>query len=87
MTEKMRHCLIFKLTKETKMYESRIRYIEETHRILNEKIDLMERTGNFDDIELTKLKKQRLQYRDELAKLRRLQWEHDHETVDWDDER
>ena len=69
------------------MYESRIRYIEETHRILNEKIDLMERTGNFDDIELTKLKKQRLQYRDELAKLRRLQWENDHETVDYDDER
>lgn len=69
------------------MYENRIRHLEESHRILDQKIDLMERTGNFDDIEITKLKKQRLQYRDELAILRRKQWEHDHETIDYDDER
>ena len=69
------------------MYENRIKHLEETHRILDQKIDIMERTGNFDDVEITKLKKQRLQYRDELAKLRKLQWEHDHEIVDFDDDR
>ena len=69
------------------MYENRIKHLEETHRILYQKIDIMERTGNFDDVEITKLKKQRLQYRDELAKLRKLQWEHDHEIVDFDDDR
>lgn len=69
------------------MYENRIKHLEEAHRILDQKIDIMERTGNFDDVEITKLKKQRLQYRDELAKLRKLQWEHDHEIVDFDDDR
>lgn len=69
------------------MYENRIKHLEESHRILDHKIDMMEQNGNFDDIEISKLKKQRLQYRDELAKLRRLQYEYDHETIHWDDDR
>lgn len=69
------------------MYESRIKHLEETHRILNNKIDNLEKSGKFDDMQMSNLKKQRLQYRDEIAKLHRLQWEYDHETIHGDDER
>ena len=54
------------------------------HRILDKKIDVMEKTGTFEDNQLHEMKKQRLLYRDELAKLRRLQHEIDQE-VDHDD--
>ncbi len=69
------------------MYESRIKHLEESHRILDQKIDAMEKTGKFDDVQMSNLKKQRLLFRDELAILRRKQWEHDHETIHYDDER
>lgn len=66
------------------MYENRIKHLEEMHRILDKKIDVMEKTGTFEDNQLHEMKKQRLLYRDELAKLRRLQHEIDQE-VDHDD--
>lgn len=69
------------------MYEDKIKHLEEAHRVSNQKIDTLEKNGLFEDIKMQKLKKQRLLFRDELAILRRKQWEHDHETVDFDDER
>jgi uncharacterized protein YdcH (DUF465 family) len=69
------------------MYEGRIKHLEESHRVLNKQIDGLEKTGAFSDDHMQHLKKQRLQYRDEIAKLKKLQWEHDHETLDWDDDR
>lgn len=69
------------------MYESRIKHLEESHRVLNKQIDTLEQTGMYSDDYMQNLKKQRLQYRDEIAKLKKLQWEHDHETLDWDDDR
>jgi hypothetical protein len=69
------------------MFENRIKHLEEAHRIINKQIDGLEKTGSFSDDHMQNLKKQRLQYRDEIAKLKKLQWEHDHETVDWDDDR
>jgi uncharacterized protein YdcH (DUF465 family) len=68
------------------MYENRIKHLEEMHRVLNDKIDTLEKTGKFTDDQLQEMKKQRLQFRDELAILRRKQWEHDHETVRYDDD-
>ena len=64
------------------MYEGRIRHLEQMHEVLDKKIDGMERTGVFDDNQLHVLKKQRLQLRDQLAELRRRQWEHDQEIRD-----
>ena len=64
------------------MYEGRIRHLEQMHEVLDKKIDGMERTGVFDDTQLHDLKKQRLQLRDQLADLRRRQWEHDQEIQD-----
>lgn len=69
------------------MYENRIKHLEESHRVLDQKIDTLEKNGLFEDIKMQELKKQRLLLRDELAILRRKQWEHDHETVNFDDER
>jgi uncharacterized protein YdcH (DUF465 family) len=69
------------------MYENRIKHLEEAHRVLDQKIDTLEKNGLFEDMKMQELKKQRLLLRDELAILRRKQWEHDHETVDFDDER
>ena len=69
------------------MYEDNINHLEEAHRVLDQKIDTLEKNGLFEDIKMQELKKQRLLFRDELAILRRKQWEHDHETVDFDDER
>ena len=64
------------------MYEGRIRHLEQMHEVLDKKIDGMEKTGVFDDNQLHVLKKQRLQLRDQLAELRRKQWEHDQEVGD-----
>ena len=69
------------------MYENKIKHLEEAHRVLDQKIDTLEKNSLFEDIKMQELKKQRLLFRDELAILRRKQWEHDHETVDFDDER
>ena len=69
------------------MYENRIKHLEEAHRVLDQKIDTLEKNGLFEDIKMQELKKQRLLFRDELAILRRKQWEHDHETIDFDDDR
>jgi uncharacterized protein YdcH (DUF465 family) len=69
------------------MYENRIKTLTETHRLLDNQIDQMEKSGNFTDEKLSELKKQRLLYKDEIARLIRLQWEHDHETIQYDDDR
>lgn len=66
------------------MYENRIKHLEEMHRVLDKKIDVLEKTGTFEDNQLHEMKKQRLHYRDELAKLRKLQYEIDQE-VDQDE--
>lgn len=69
------------------MYESRIKHLEESHQVLNKQIDGLEKNGNFDDIHLQELKKKRLQLKDEISILKRKQWEHDREYLDYDDER
>lgn len=66
------------------MYENRIRHLEEMNKILDKKIDTLEKTGTFEDTQLMEMKKQRLHIRDELSKLRRKQYEHD-QHIDMDD--
>ncbi len=68
------------------MYENRIKHLEELHRDLDKQIDTLEKTGLYEDLKLEELKKKRLQFKDEIAILKRKQWEHDHETVDFDDD-
>lgn len=52
------------------MYENRIKHLEEMHRVLDKKIDTLEKNGLFEDLKLEELKKQRLLYKDEIELLR-----------------
>jgi len=54
----------------TVMIEHRIKHLEEQHHTLNKKIDKLESTGIFDDVELTDLKKQRLYIKTQIVTLK-----------------
>ena len=51
-------------------WENRIRHLEEAHHVLDKRIDGLEKTGVFDDVELTDLKKQRLQLKQQIVTLK-----------------
>lgn len=69
-------------------YRERIKHLEYLHKQLDDEIDKMERNHpHVEEKRVHDMKKQRLQYRDELSRLRKLQWEEDHERVDFDDDR
>lgn len=67
-------------------YRRQINSVTELHRKLNEQITLAEKV-NADSPQLAEMKRQRDAYRVELSRLNRLQWEHDHDTVNFDDDR
>jgi len=50
-------------------HEKRIAFLMETHRMLDKEIDRLTKSGSFDDIEITEMKKKRLQLKEELVKL------------------
>ena len=68
------------------MYENRIRHLEEMHASLDKQIRGLESTGRFNDATMQTLKKQKLSLKDQISELKRKQWEHDHESVEMDDE-
>ena len=64
------------------MYEAKIKQLEESHRVLNKQIDDMERNHpHVQEAKLAEMKKKKLLIKDEIARLNKLQWDHDHETV------
>jgi hypothetical protein len=64
------------------MYKSKIKQLEESHRVLNKQIDDMERNHpHVEESKLAEMKKKKLIIKDEIARLNKLQWDHDHETV------
>ncbi len=68
------------------MYKAKIKQLEESHRVLNKQIDDMERNHPHVDVShLAEMKKKKLLIKDEIARLNKLQWDYDHETVN-DDE-
>lgn len=64
-------------------YHGRIKTLEEAYRITTQKINSHEG----DKESLNVLREQQAKYFDELRRLRKLQWEEDHERVNFDDER
>ena len=69
-------------------YKERIRQLEYLHEQIDQQIDKMEKNHpHVEEVKVQEMKKKRLQYRDELSRLRKLQWEEDHERVDFDDDR
>lgn len=70
------------------MYENRIKHLEELHRVLDKQIAEMDRDHpHVEESKVAEMKKQKLQLKDEISRLQRLQWEHDHETINYDDDR
>lgn len=68
------------------MYENKIKHLEEMHKVLNKQIDDMERNHPHVAVDnLASLKKQKLHLKDEISRLNKLQWDHDHETVNLDE--
>jgi hypothetical protein len=68
-------------------YKAKIKHLEEMHRVLNKQIDDMERNHPHVEVEkLTNLKKQKLQIKDEIGRLTRLQWEEENERIGYGDE-
>jgi len=64
------------------MYKAKIKQLEESHKILNKQIDDMERNHpHVEETKLAEMKKKKLLIKDEIARLNKLQWDHDHETV------
>ncbi len=68
------------------MIQGRIRHLEQLHQDADSKIDAMEKTGVFSDNDLNTLKKKRLEYRDELSRLRRQLYE-ENQRVEFEDDR
>lgn len=69
------------------MYTQRISHLTEAHRALDKHITDLQNSGNYDDNSLSELKKKKLQLLDEITRLKKLDWEEQHERVEWDDER
>jgi len=68
------------------MYKSKIKQLEESHRVLNKQIDDMERNHpHVEEAKLAEMKKKKLLIKDEIRRLNKLQWDHDHETVHGDE--
>jgi hypothetical protein len=66
---------------EIKMYSQRIYFLEDSLRLIEERIT------KDPNASVKELNEEKYKYQTELSKLRRLQWEHDHESVDLDDDR
>lgn len=67
------------------MFERRIAHLTQAHRSLDSQITNMETSGKFNDPRITEMKKKRLQIKDQIAKLKHAQLQH--ESVPFDDER
>ena len=68
-------------------YRSRIRTLEESVRLLDNQIFQLEKSGSTDTKKLSELRESKEKYFTELRKMNRAQWDHDHESVNLDDDR
>lgn len=68
------------------MIEGRIKHLLKEHERLEKEVEMLERTGKFTDPQISKLKKEKLIIKDELAKLYKQQYQ-EREYLDFEDER
>ena len=68
-------------------YKQRIKTLEESHRLVENQIFQLEKSGDIGSDKLKSLKELKDKYFTELRSLNRAQWDHDHERVDLDDDR
>jgi len=69
-------------------YKSRIAHLEESHKVLDKQITDMQRNHpHVEEDKVAELKKKKLALKDEISKLRKLQFEEDTQRVNFDDDR
>lgn len=68
-------------------YTSRIKTLEESYRLVENQLFQLEKTGSTDSDKIQKLREAKEKYLSELRVMRRAQWDHDHNTVDFGDDR
>jgi len=68
-------------------YKQRIKTLEESHRLVENQIFQLEKSGSTDIEKIQKLKETKDKYFNELRTMNRAQWDYDHERVDLDDDR
>ena len=68
-------------------YTQRIRTLEESHRLVENQLFQLEKSGSTDSAKIQKLRETKEKYLTELRAMRRAQWDHDHERVDFGDDR
>ena len=68
-------------------YKQRIKTLEESHRLVENQLFQLEKSGSTDVVKIQKLKEAKDKYFNELRTMNRAQWDHDHERVDLDDDR
>lgn len=68
-------------------YKNRIKTLEESHRLVDNQLFQLEKSGSKDSAKIKSLQEAKDKYLSELRVMRRAQWDHDHETVDFGDDR
>ena len=68
-------------------YKNRIKTLEESVRLLDNQIFNLEKNGSTDTKRLTELKETKDKYNKELRLMIRAQWDNDHNSVDFGDDR
>lgn len=67
-------------------YKNRIKTLEESYRLADNQISILEKTENFDPEKIKRLRDAKEKYFNELREMRKIQWDYDHERVDLDDD-
>ena len=68
-------------------YTQRIKTLEEAYRMVDNQLFQLEKSGSGDSEKIKKLQDKKSKYLEELRFIRRAQWDHDHERVDFDEDR
>jgi flagellar biosynthesis/type III secretory pathway chaperone len=68
-------------------YNNRIKTLEESYRLVDNQLFQLEKSGSTDSDKIQKLREAKQKYLSELQHMRRIQWDHDHERVDFEDDR
>lgn len=67
-------------------YKERIAVLQEQHARLSKQVEVMENTPGHNHEDLVQLKKKKLEIKDEISRLNRLQFE-ERERINWDEDR
>jgi len=68
-------------------YTNRIKTLEESYRLVDNQLFQLEKSGSKDSDKIKYLRETKEKYLNELRNMRRAQWDHDHETINLDDDR